>query len=501
MGNYGFCNDLSIKDFTSSELAVRQIKDINSVKIYRNGLVSVIEFVRSRPDLFLKDQNKDPHILIKEARAEAVMTWKGLLDYYIALDSISGLHKDFMKISNKGKRVISFHISRAALLSQYRFAMDFIQLTENNPALDTLFNEAAPDLGLPEGMYAEFKYRFLNVILAGEFAAYESIAKYYGSSEDAELNAFMEEDSKNIWDAGKGKGPQLTLKNGLKIISKTGSKAFFPVQKGISNWMGETKVYRKGKYLIRKSQIKKFEQLLKPGDILLERREWYLTNVGIPGFWSHAALYIGSGSERDAYLKDPDTLNWIQKQGAENFEELLKKTYPDAYENLSTPGKNGCTPRVIEAISKGVVFTTLEYSASCDSLAVLRPRLSKKEKAIAIFNSFQYSGRPYDYNFDFLTDSSLVCSELVYKAYEPGSDTTGLQLPLVKVMGHMVTPVNAFAQQYTKHYGKDSQQMDLILFMDGYERKKKAIRSDSKTFLKSCERPKWHIITQELKRK
>ena len=34
---------------------------------------------------------------------------------------------------------------------------------------------------------------------------------------------------------------------------------------------------------------------LKPGDILLTRGNWNATNLSIPGFWKHMAMYIGTG--------------------------------------------------------------------------------------------------------------------------------------------------------------------------------------------------------------
>jgi hypothetical protein len=33
---------------------------------------------------------------------------------------------------------------------------------------------------------------------------------------------------------------------------------------------------------------------MSPGCILLVRRQWYLSNIGIPGFWPHAVLYVGT---------------------------------------------------------------------------------------------------------------------------------------------------------------------------------------------------------------
>jgi hypothetical protein len=52
---------------------------------------------------------------------------------------------------------------------------------------------------------------------------------------------------------------------------------------------------------------------------------------------------------------------------------------------------------VLEAMSEGVLFTSLEHSAAADALAVLRPQLSAVERAAAFVRAFGYAGRPCDY--------------------------------------------------------------------------------------------------------
>jgi hypothetical protein len=494
----GVAAEIEIDELSKAELSLKQLRDMQAVKIYRRGLADLIEHVYSRGDLFPKYKLGNPKMLNKKARNEVLTIWKSLLDYYLALDSIAAFHRDFLKIDDRPQEKFSFHIFRAAFLAEYRFALDFIAAAENNPALDTLFNESINELGLPGNIYASFKYRFLNVKIASEFAAFEAVAPLFRNPTDIDLGQSIGEDRKKIWSHGKYKGPVLTVKNGLKILKTTGHRAWFPVQKGVSIWMGETKVYRKHEYLIKENQIKKFAHLLEPGDILLERREWYLTNVGIPGYWSHAALYIGTPEERIRYFNDPQTRMWLQKQSSQSYEQLLFHTYPRAYSICKAPADDNNPVRVIEAIAAGVVFSSLEFSAGCDSLAVLRPRLEKKDKALAIFRAFQYHGRPYDYNFDYLTENSLVCTELLFKAYEPGMESKGLKLPLEKIGKHLVTPANAFAQQFSQNYNTDRQQMDLVLFMDGYEKSRIAVKSDVSTFLTTWQRPKWHIIRQRL---
>ena len=84
--------------------------------------------------------------------------------------------------------------------------------------------------------------------------------------------------------------------------------AWLPIQAGVSEWMGDTKVYRVNQSLVSEGQIEALKTKLQPGDVLLERREWFLSNIGLPGFWPHAALYIGTAAERQAFLADAEVL-------------------------------------------------------------------------------------------------------------------------------------------------------------------------------------------------
>ena len=227
----GWTADIEITDLSGTDISLKQTQDMRAVKIYRNGLAALIEHVNQRQDLFPKYKLKRPLLLKHHARNEVISVWKSLLDYYMALDSIAAFHGDFLKLENRHRQKFSYHIYRAAFLVEYRFALDFITVAENNPGLDTLFNEAIPDLGLPNNVYANFKYRFLNIIIASEFAAFEAVEPFFGNPADIDLEKYIAEDSKAIWAHGKYKGPVLTVKNGIKILKTAGHKAWFPVQK------------------------------------------------------------------------------------------------------------------------------------------------------------------------------------------------------------------------------------------------------------------------------
>jgi hypothetical protein len=473
--------------------------DLQTYGVCREGLVRTMAYMESRSDLFRPDRKKRRQLLSRGEKMDAWSTWSAVLDYTAGLDAVGARNGVFMgHVSGKPKRA-TFSLVYASFLAEYRYALEFLAMAKNNPALDTILDEPVPEFGLLKGSYSRFKYRFLNAMRATEFAALLAVDKGLPGKDDPELRAAMRKDASVIRRMGRGKGTVMTFTNGISIVGKLGFAAWFPVQKGLSEVMGDVKVRHIGKSFISREQINSLVPLLQPGDILLERRYWYLSNLGLPGFWTHAALYVGTVTERRVFFNDPEVREWVRGQGEPggDFEELLRNRYSSAYTASSTPGGDKHLPRVLEAISEGVSFTTAEHSAAADSLAVLRPRLSRRQKAEAMLRAFHYSGRPYDFNFDFRTDSALVCSELIYKVYEPAPGMTGVRFPVSNVMGRPVTTPNDMARQFSEQYGTPGQQTDLVLFLDGSEKTDRAVEADAAEFLQSWQRPKWHVLTHK----
>ena len=465
---------------------------------YHEALQEIQLFMNENPDLFPAARLDKQRVVPYGQRIRIVNIWQRSLDYFLALESIRQYHDTFWRIDDKKGRTASFFVMYAAFITQYRFALTIIAKIENDPGLDLVLNEPAPELGLTAGTYSQFKLHYLNVAIASRFAWFEALRKNYGRPDQASLAEFVKEDSEFVWGMGKGQGVQLTFANAFDMVKKGGKAAWLPLQAGVSEWMGDTKVWRPGKSLITPEQISATSKQLKPGDVLFERREWYLSNIGLPGFWPHTALYIGTPQERAAFFgNDPPTVAWVKEMGEPSglLENLLKQRFPEHYTDSTLERQDHHVPRCLEAVSEGVIFTTLEHSAACDAMAVLRPRLEPKEKARAIFVAFSYAGRPYDFDFDMASDASLVCTELIYKAYEPTRDFRGLKFPLVTVAGRQITPANTMVKQHAKQRGTPFQQFDFVVFLDGLEKQRIALPADEDTLCESWKRPKWHVWT------
>ena len=444
--------------------------------------------------LLPKPEPEAAYFLQSEIRYRLKSYWFSVCDTYVALDRLDQSLAQLADLGEGAENKRIFFLRRSIFLTQYRMALELIPALERYRAVPVILNETDEQLGLQAQLYDEFKYQYLNLIKAGRFTAQEAVARYYGESPDEQLAAWADEDCGLILKSGQGEGPRLTLKNGLEILKQTGSKAWFPVQKGVANWMGNTKVWRLDRPLIKAEQIADMRTLLEPGDILLERREWYMTNLGIPGFWTHAAIYIGTPEQRAAFSGVPDVAGWLADQSVSSIDELIGKRYPDVAPRLSQPYVDGKSPEVIESIAAGVSLTSLEHSAGCDSIAILRPRLSAADRAAAVVSAMRYQGRPYDYAFDFNSDASLVCTELVVKAYLDSPEKRGLKLPLQNHLGHLITPANVLAKQFDEQFGKAEQQFDLVQFIDGNELQGNSETATIEVFRDSWKRPKWHVL-------
>lgn len=473
--------------------------EILAIQTARRGLGATLAYIDAHPEIFLTMQVSAPSALNRRQRMTAWQTWQFFLDHILYLDTMGRVcSEQYLAALGTGKSAELFHPAFAAFTTQYRFALEFIDQMEKNPDMHVLLNEAVPELGLERGSYALLKFRFLNVLRGIEFARLHVLHRYYQTKVASPFARSLDTDIAYLWQAGKGDGPALTVKNALRIVGNLGFSVWFPVQKNVSQLMGNIKVWRSGSTLISEQQIRTLAPELRPGDILLQRREWYATNIGIPGFWTHAALYIGSEPERDVFFTDPELRNWLKRQGCEDgkLDTLLRKRYPHRHRLSLGAGPDHQAPRVLEAIAEGVSFTTLEHSAAADSLAILRPNLPQKAIAQAILNAFRYSTRPYDFNFDFRTDTALVCSELIYKAYEQSDGIQGLSLPLTEVMGRPLLSPNQIARLFDDEYGRQKPQLDLVLFLDGNEQAHQAIPAGIEDFRQSWHRPKWHVFLQ-----
>ncbi len=427
-------------------------------------------------------------LLNREERLELWSFWASYLDYHIALSGLMEKHRDYLQIEDSDAQAESFSIFRAAHNMQYRYALELLAKIEQYALLDILWNESVTEFGLPSKTFADFKFRFLNVIKGGQFAAIETLSKLkFSDAQDELLHA---DDADAIWNMGRGKGELMTLANAVQVIKNKTAEIVSPVQTKIAETMGDIKVYRPDRVLLDHAQIVGLQNKLQPGDILVQRREWYLSNVGIPGFWTHAALYIGTPEERRVFFDDEDVKAWAKQQNAatEDFESLLEASYPQAYQRATSPYGDSETVRIIEAIGEGVSFTSMEYSSHADSIAALRPKLDKTQIAKTLRKAFYYSDRPYDFDFDFRTDSALVCTELVYKSYEPN-----LKLTVPKMFGRYVLSANDIVKQFANE-PNTREQFELVGFLDGDEYSAKAVESTEDKFLESWKRPKWHVL-------
>jgi len=264
--------------------------------------------------------------------------------------------------------------------------------------------------------------------------------------------------------------------------------------KGFVRLMGDTRIRRINSYFITPEHQAYMGRHLLPGDIIIVRKNWFLSNIFLPGFWSHAVLYLGEPQKLQTYFDTADIRAYFSTiTGNEmGLMQYLKTCCPSQWERYER-GSIAEPYCVIEAICDGVVFNTLD-KVTGDYAAVLRPCLSKLAKAQAIVEAFLHVGKPYDFDFNFATDNTLVCTELVWRSYRPRHGKDGLDLPLVRILGRHTFPANEMARLYTQMRWNHRSQLEFILFFDALERSRTAALSSEEEFSKTYLRSKWDFV-------
>lgn len=163
---------------------------------------------------------------------------------------------------------------------------------------------------------------------------------------------------------------------------------------------------RKGKLALRSDVAHDVSATLRAGDILLEKTPFRLTDKLIPGYWGHAAVWIGGEAE----LRELGI--WDNPVVARHHDEIRQGRL------------------VVEALRSGVEMNSLEHFMNVDSLGILRKGTAgREERGRIIIQALRQVGKPYDFNFDVESKERVYCSKLVYLSY------SGIDWPTKKSLG------------------------------------------------------------------
>jgi hypothetical protein len=158
---------------------------------------------------------------------------------------------------------------------------------------------------------------------------------------------------------------------------------------------------------LRRRVLRRIAALLRPGDVLITRRERVLSNLFLPGYWPHASLYLGPAADRERlgiFVSPERAARWVEPL------------------------------RVLEARKDGVRFRALEDTLAVDAVAVIRPKVGPAAIAEALTEAITHEGKAYNFDFDFFSSDRLVCTEVVYRAYD-GAGGGAIEIALTQRAG------------------------------------------------------------------
>jgi hypothetical protein len=415
-------------------------------------------------------------------RAELQSFLGQFYDAVRAVDAISSYYDD-----RSGEE--AFLLRYTGELAIYLHLAELADKTVGVAHYEKIFSEAHTEVGLYEGNWKELKNAFNLQPWQQPLALYQ--LRHEANRDDyAELGldrryawalGYIDDHQQEMTRRGIGTGPQVFAKDVLDRVTDGFHWVWFPAQKGVAEAMGDTRVVSADRRLISDEQIARATALLRPGDVIVERRNWYLSNIGLPGFWPHTALYVGTPEQ-------------VRAEFGAVFESTLHAVSAEASRAWSARDSEGHPLRILEAVSEGVTFTSTEHSLGADFVAAVRPTLDDAERGDLLRSAFAYFGRPYDFDFDFRSDESIVCSELVYKAYGAAAPERARAVPLESIVGRPVLSPNTLVAYYDAHAEDEAPPFRFVFFLDGVEGEGRAYFREDAIFRASHRRPKWDIV-------
>ena len=406
------------------------------------------------------------------------------LAYRAALLRLVVNYAGYQSVHDPEIKARCFLIGYAAACMVYDASSKLVVDYRDDAVARKKLNEPEPCWGIPAGM---FDVMYDNLLGRRHAELLAEMHEHYsaGRRQWREMGVLPESDLELLESLIDGASQQIAAR-GLdrtrgkweRAVARMRNEVYEPVysaQTVLSTWIGDTRITR-WEPLITRRQIVEMQGELRPGDILLERRNWFLSNAFLPGFWPHSAIYIGTPEELQK-------LGLLRREG-----DRWTSDDPGIRAHLAEylkPAGDGGAHCVIEAVSEGVILNSLTESMHADYVAVLRPRITDEQRAAAVTRAFSHIGKPYDFEFDFASSDKLVCTEVVYRSFDGFID-----FDLERIMGRTTLPALSIARKFAAERGKPGRQLDFVLFLDGIPADRRARLADEQTFCGTINRPR-----------
>jgi len=365
------------------------------------------------------------------------------------------------------KQEKALQVSFAALLEWYRNCVYLSAGPQKFKIVRRKLNERVPELDLPADQLDAMMAPLGNHDLAEQIEdGYQQIAAVIAreGTTNRPMQARMEANYKFITQYAPNPW-KMRVRNWWQTFLHTTRNRYYRAEAALFTWVGDSK-YKRHAPSIKHERIREMTAKLQPGDILLERENWFMSNIFLPGFWPHAILYVG-------------TVDDLRKLGLDR-EPIVAAHLQAMDEN----DDHGHTRRVVEAVSDGVVMSSMEEATDADYICAFRPRLSQEQIKAVIVEAFRHVGKPYDFEFDFQTADKLVCSELIYRAFRGK-----LPLNLKRTMGRWAMPTDDLVRLFTNERVSPERNLDFVFFLDSDPKTGQTMFRDAEALCQTLKRP------------
>ena len=437
-----------------------------------------------------------------DEQEELKRDWDNFLQVAIASEYITDKHRYFPQISVWEETELhaqSFIISYSLYMKKFEYFHKIIEAVGIDSQVRLILNEYSKSFGnknsfqdISERYFATNSFLRRNI----GYAYHQIISPDLEDKISPEYKVLIEvaDDSykyifKNLFSHLTHRGIYYT-----NSLNDAIDDSWLPIQKTVFvDTIGNIHVGDRTEKFITQDDIVTMKKSLNPGDIFVARKNWYASNVGIPGFWTHAGIYTGNLDDMEIYFKD---IFPYQKDGVSynTLSDLLDAKYPEVLNSYQGLDSHNLQPSVIESETKGTNINSLEYSAHVDFFGVLRTNLSKTDILESLLRAFAHHGKSYDYEFSLQTKDEIFCSELVFDAFIKTNQKAGITLPTSVVAGKEIVAPQDIVMKFVNENDTENPELSFVYFLDGQETSNTVIIAGEQDFIESYSRPKYSFL-------